>query len=249
MYRNEGATATLAVEPGDRGFRLEPDKTPRPAGSRMGAREPRPETRRLIAQLARETSVNARAKCINALTRLEAKEGLPAVENALDDEHAAVRLAAVRGIYRLAGRKGAGLLVRMLHDVSEDVRRRAATCLGWLDHKPAEVALLPLLADGSAFVRGAAVDALANIHSSRAVPEITELLNDPVESVRRRADLALQIVTGGRMAETFPEKERLSTDAQATGAANRAEGRPQWPPRPRPFGQAGAPTLVHRLVA
>ncbi len=162
MYMNEGATATLAVESEDRGFRSEPDR------SRMEAREPRPKTRRLLTQLARETSVNARAECVNALTRLEAKEGLPAVVDALDDEHAAVRLAAVRGVYRLAGREGAGLLIRMLHDASEDVRHRAATCLGWIGHKPAEADLLPLLADSSAFVRRAAVNALESTGSSRA---------------------------------------------------------------------------------
>ena len=307
MYTNEGATATLAVESGDRGFRFGPDK------NRMGAWKPRPcivrsfrqgrvdevemsappgvapkdvaatafdgvfdgrifagalsglansdadtralaakamgcvrhelSGRALVAQLARETSAGARAECINALTKLEAKEGLPAVENALDDEHAAVRLAAVRGTYRLAGREGASLLVRMLHDPSEDVRRRAATCLGWLDYKPAEVDLLSLLADPQAFVRGAAVDALANLGSSRAVPKITELLTDPVESVRRRAHLALQSIirttamrndargyrrtdTGGRMAETFPKSDAcLPTHRAAPGPSGRQASR------------------------
>ncbi len=318
MYMNEGATATLAVESGDRGFRLKPDK------KRMETRAPRPcvvrsergpdlpgrvdevevsappevtpddvaaaafdgvdssiftgalsglmssdaaaralaakamscirhelSGRALVAQLARETSAGVRAECINALTRLEAKDGLPAVENALDDEHAAVRLAAVRGTYRLAGREGAGLLVRMLHDACEDVRRRAATCLGWLEHKPAAVDLLPLLADPHAFVRGAAVDALANLGSSRAVPGITELLKDPAESVRKRAHLALQTIiritairtdtrryqrtlTSGRISETFPEERGPSTDAPCSA---------------RPFWHAGAPALVHRFVA
>ncbi len=151
---------------------------------------------------------------------------MPAIENALDDEHACVRLAAVRGTYRLAGRESAGFLMRMLRDASEDVRRRAATCLGWIEHKAAAAYLLPLLADGSAFVRGAAVDALANLRSSRAVPGIIELLNDPVESVRRRADQALEIIAGRRMAGTLSEDKCLSADARA-----------------------GAPTLVHRLVA
>jgi hypothetical protein len=327
MYTNEGATATLAVESGDRGFpypddfRLEPNKSGMGAGPRRGVArsfrkhglpsrvdparvdeaemsappEVTPEEaakaaydsavdkkiftgalaglmsgdadtralaakamscirhklsgRALVAQLARETSVSARAECINALTKLEAKEGLPAVVDALDDEHAAVRLAAVRGTYRLAGREGAGLLVRMLHDASEDVRRRAATCLGWLDHKPAAVDLLSLLADPHAFVRGAAVDALANIGSSRAVPGITELLEDPVESVRRRSYLALQFITGGRMAETFHDEGRLSTDAQATGTGLGLGGKAAASPRSRPFGQAGAPALVHGFAA
>ncbi len=258
MYTNEAATATLAVESGDRGFRFGPDKSgmeawkPRPcivrsfrpgrvdevemsaplgvtpkdvaatafdgafdrrifagalsglmssdaatralAAKAMGCIRHELSGRALVAQLASERSAGARAECINALIKLEAKEGLPAVKDALDDKHAAVRLAAVRAVYRLAGREGSGLLVRMLHDASEDVRRRAATCLGWLEYKPAEVDLLPLLTDPHAFVRGAAVDALANLGASRAVPGITELLEDPAESVRRRAHLALQTI-------------------------------------------------------
>ncbi len=289
MYANEGATATLASESGDRGFRFGPDKSrmeawkPRPcvvrsfrpgrvdevemsappgvtpkdvaatafdgafdgrifagalsglmsgdaaartlAAKAMGCIRHELSGRALVAQLARETSAGARAECINALTKLEAREGLPAVKDALDDEHAAVRLAAVRGTYRLAGREGADLLVRMLHDASEDVRRRAATCLGWLVHKPAEVDLLSLLDDPHAFVRGAAVDALANLGSSRAVPGITELLTDPVESVRRRAGLALQIIAGGRMAETSPEEVRPPTTRCTTRPTPAGSGR------------------------
>lgn len=326
MYVNEGATATLAVDSGDSGFRsasiksetriresrrytlemypgarifeapdlqvrvdevamsARPEVTPEDiaaaafgsavnrklfAGALSGLRSDDADSRALaaktmgcirhelsckalVAQLAREASVGVRAECVNALTKLEDKEGLPAVENALDDAKAAVRLAAVRGVYRLAGREGVDLLVRMLHDASEDVRRRAATCLGWLGHKPAAAKLLPLLADPHAFVRGATVDALGNLGSSRAVHEISELLNDPAESVRKRAHLALQTIvktTTTRnaarrserthsdlpgMAKTSSEEKRQSTDAPHSRASS---------------DHSGAPVLVGCLVA
>ncbi len=56
----------------------------------------------------------------------------------------------------------------MLHDASEDVRRRAAACLGWIGHKPAEADLLTVLVDSSALVRRAALNALESTGSSRA---------------------------------------------------------------------------------
>jgi HEAT repeat protein len=207
--------------------------------------------RALVAQLARDTSVSVRAECVNALTKLEAKECLFAIERALDDSKAAVRLAAVRGVYRLAGEEGIDQLVRMLDDVNEDVRRRAATCLGWLGHKPVAAKLMPLLSDTHAFVRGAAVDALGNLGSSNAVSEIHELLSDPVESVRKRAHLALQTVikmtatrNDSKQNETSNAGEQDSeTDSVMVCLSSDA------PSCVRPSRQVAPATLVRNMVA
>ncbi len=205
----------------------------------------------LVARLARETSVGVRAECVNALTKLEAKEGLQAVESALDDSKAAVRLAAVRGVYRLAGQESIDLLVGMLSDANEDVRRRAATCLGWLGHKPAAADLLPLLSDAHAFVRGATVDALGNLGSSRAVPEISELLSDPVESVQKRAHLALQTIIKTTATRSDARRDRMAHAGEQLAETFTEEARPpaDAPCSARLFGQASAPTPVHRSVA
>ncbi len=112
--------------------------------------------RALVAQFGQETSAEVRRECIYALTALETRAGLSAIEEALKDEAAPVRLAAVRATYRLAGLEGAPVLVRMLQDEDESVRRRAATCLGWLGHKPLASDLLSCLADNSAAVSRAA---------------------------------------------------------------------------------------------
>jgi hypothetical protein len=171
--------------------------------------------RALCARLARDTSADVRKECVKALTALGMEEGLPAVERALSDASPAVRLAAVRSVYSLAKRvpsggagRGAASLVRLLSDKHEDVRRRAAACLGWLGQEHLAAHLLPLLRDESAFVRRTALDALGNLESRRAVPEVIELLNDPETSVRKRAFEALNTITGRQLAEAFPEDEQ-----------------------------------------
>jgi len=79
----------------------------------------------LTAHYHREPHGRVRQKCINALTALDMKEGLPAALHALDDKAAVVRLAAVRAVYQLAGTEAASLLTRMRSDPNEDVRRRS----------------------------------------------------------------------------------------------------------------------------
>lgn len=86
----------------------------------------------ILAHVAHETCAEVRKECINALTALKMKEGLAAVEQALADPAASVRLAAVWGVYRLAGVEGVAALTRMFRDENESVRRRAAACVGWL---------------------------------------------------------------------------------------------------------------------
>ena len=92
-------------------------------------------------------------------------------------------------------------------DADEDVRRRAAACLGWLGQEHLAVELRPLLRGKSASVRLAALEALANLKSSAMVDDVIGLLDDPEESVQRRAFQVLQTVTGKRMGGVFPEDE------------------------------------------
>ena len=167
----------------------------------------------LAAQVAHEPSPQVRQECIKALTTLEMRQGLPAVERALTDPASSVRLTAVRGLYRLAGAKGALALAGMLSDGNEEVRRRAATCIGWQGGEEDVAALSPLLTDRSVSVRHAAIEAMANLRSLRPVPALIECLSDPEDSIQRVALAALEAITGKKMSESFPadaeSRERL----------------------------------------
>ena len=161
----------------------------------------------LVTQMSCESSALVRQECIKALGTLEMGEALPTVERALVDEAGSVRLAAVWGLYHLAGTKSAPALLRMFTDKNEEVRRRAATCIGWLGNEELAVKLLPLLDDNSISVRRAAVETMGNLRSRQVVSSLIEQLNDPVESIRKVVFISLEKITGKKMSKSLPKDE------------------------------------------
>lgn len=162
----------------------------------------------LVTQLARETSPQVRQECVKALTKQEVNEGLRAVKRALSDQAASVRLAAVWGLYRLAGAESASGLVRMLSDEDEEVQRRSATCIGWLRQEELAVELLPLLSNRSACVRRAAIEAMGKLGSRRVISALIEHLNDPEKSIRKVILETLKRITGKKMSGPLPREEK-----------------------------------------
>ena len=162
----------------------------------------------LVTQLARETSPQVRQECVKALTKQEVNEGLRAVKRALSDQAASVRLAAVWGLYRLAGAESASGLVRMLSDEDEEIQRRSATCIGWLRQEELAVELLPLLSNRSACVRRAAIEAMGKLRSRRVISALIEHLNDPEKSIRKVILETLKRITGKKMSGPLPRDEK-----------------------------------------
>ena len=143
--------------------------------------------RLLTTHMASEPSAKVRQKCVEAVSRLEMKEGISAIECALGDKAASVRLAAVWGLYRLAGVESIPTLIPMLSDGDVSVRRRAITCIGWVGGQIAKIGK----------------------HRPRAISALIKCLNDPAESVRNATINTLQAVTGERMPASRTSPERL----------------------------------------
>ncbi len=99
----------------------------------------------LANRLTKEPSARVRADYVGALTDLGMKKGLPAVERALTDQEACVRLAAVKGVYRLAGTESIPMLVNALSDENDSVRYRAGVLAGWLGRKDLTVKMQKLM--------------------------------------------------------------------------------------------------------
>jgi predicted nucleic acid-binding Zn-ribbon protein len=144
--------------------------------------------RLLITHMADEPSAMVRQKCIEDISKLGMKEGISAIECALDDKVAPVRLAAVWALYRLAGVESIPKLVSMLYDGDVAVRRRAITCIGWV---------------------GGQITRAGVHHRPRVISALIRCLNDPVESVRNAALNSLQSVTGKKMPAGRTSPERL----------------------------------------
>ncbi|MBN1257682.1 MAG: HEAT repeat domain-containing protein [Planctomycetes bacterium] len=158
----------------------------------------------LSSQLARDTSAQVRKECVTSLTELEMAGSLPVVTRALEDKAPSVRLAALRGVYRLAAKEGLGLILGMFNDESELVRCRAATCAGWVGEEQAVSELLSLLDDKSHIVRCAAIEALGTIGANQSVSSLIDSLEDKNDAVREKAFVALGTITETYLGKNIP---------------------------------------------
>ncbi len=77
------------------------------------------------------TKQGGKAKDLRILGPISEAAGILAGKGALQDSSASVRLAAVWGLYHLAGQESINGLLSMVLDEDEEVRRRAVTCIGW----------------------------------------------------------------------------------------------------------------------
>ncbi len=115
---------------------------------------------------------------------------LPVLFEALGDENAMTRRAAVWGLGETRDRAAAPALVAALEDPDALVRREAAFALGWVRDEATVERLLDKLRDGNYRVRKAAVEAL-NWFGPVAVPRLLAALRDQDPEVRRLAVEAL----------------------------------------------------------
>ncbi|MFL6208055.1 MAG: HEAT repeat domain-containing protein [Pyrinomonadaceae bacterium] len=115
-----------------------------------------------------------------ALTRLGAMhrpEAARAAVPRLQDPEIIIRVTAAHAILSLPADEAAALLLPLLNDRKEFVRREAAYALGETRSRTAVDSLLTALArDKEAGVRGAAAVALGQIGDARAVTALTEAL-------------------------------------------------------------------------
>ena len=140
----------------------------------------------LITHMKHEPSAYVRQECIKALTTFEMKEGGSVIERALADKAASVRLAAVWGLYHLAGPESIPALTRMLSDDDEGVRRRAVTCIGWAGRQAGKA---------------------GNHHSKKVISALIQCLNDPDKSIIKATLDALGAVAGKKKGEPVLEDQ------------------------------------------
>jgi len=148
------------------------------------------------------------SEVINSLINIGDLRAIPLFKAKINDPTYRVRIGCLRGLYKLAGDSEAmPFLIDALRDVHPEVRRTAATFIGWKDYADAVPALVQCLRDDDEKVRKAAASSLANIKDESAVLPLIKLLGDSDIEVREKALDATKMITG----------EDISFDVHASG--------------------------------
>lgn len=136
------------------------------------AREIERERARLIS-----SEVEERRDAVTRLGAMARPDASRAAIPGLTDAAPIVRATAARAVLSLPSDEAARLIVPLLRDKQEFVRREAAYALGLARSRVGVEDLIPLVArDKEAGVRGAAAVALGQIGDARAVPALSTAL-------------------------------------------------------------------------
>jgi len=148
------------------------------------------------------------SEVINSLINIGDARAIPLFKTKINDPKYRVRIGCLRGLYKLAGDSEAmPFLIEALRDTHPEVRRTAATFIGWKDYSDALPALVQCLRDDDEKVRKAAASSLANIKDESSVLPLIKLLGDSDIEVREKALDAIRMITG----------EDISFDIHASG--------------------------------
>jgi HEAT repeat protein len=140
---------------------------------------PTPLQRRIEIERARLSSSDTeeRRDAVQRLGAMARPESSRAASVALRDASAVVRATAARAVLSLGSTDAATLLMPLLRDKDEFVRREVAFALGSTRSRTATQALaVALVGDKEPSVRGAAAVALGQIADPSAVPVLSETL-------------------------------------------------------------------------
>lgn len=164
----------------------------------------------ILIEAAKFDNPDLTSEIINSLITIGDLRAIPLFkEKAADPKHR-VRIGCLRGLYKLAGDEEAmPVLTEALRDGHQEVRRTAATFIGWKDYAKAVPALIQCLRDEDARVRKAAVSAVANIKDESSVLALIKVLGDKDIEIREKAFEAIRVISG----------EEITFDVHASGKA------------------------------
>src|SRR5438128_4411681 len=129
----------------------------------------------LQRQRLRSSDIEKRRDALMKLSLMKRPEASRAAASALNDQEPVVRVTAAHAIVSLPSDEAAALLIPLLKDKLEFVRREATHALGQTTSRSAVAPLTDLLAnDKEASVRTAAAIALGQIKDDSAVPTLVQ---------------------------------------------------------------------------
>ncbi len=148
----------------------------------------------VLAEVLEDRNNNVVTAALNALALLgsDACEPLFGRFASSPDHH--LRLASLRGLAKVETESAGRSILNALGDENAQVRKGAATYLGWRRERAAVRGLMQTLHDENEQVRAAAAGALGLIRDERAVLSLIRSIGDPELGVREAAKNALESV-------------------------------------------------------
>lgn len=167
-----------------------------------------PDVEELCQLLLNHSSASVRADCARALGYIKRSAAVPALVNALEDEHWSVRRSAVDALGHIADPRACTPLVKMLSDKELEIQRHAATAFQQLK-TPAAVPILiaklnftnPNNCGDVHDMNREVLKALTHQADRRALVSVSKMLDYPFIPVARYAADALGAIVGQEFKE------------------------------------------------
>jgi HEAT repeat protein len=175
----------------------------------------------VLLEAVKFDNVYLTAEIINSLTNIGDARTLSLCKEAVKSPNHRARISSLRGLYKMgADEEIASYLIDALNDEHAEVRRTAATFLGWKDIADSVPGLIQTLQDKDESVRKSAVTALANIKDSSSVLPLMRSLADESLDIRRKSLEALRTITG--------EDISFNADLQGRGLTAAVNALKEW---------------------
>jgi len=156
----------------------------------------------VLIEIAKENDPYLVTETLNSLINLGDKLAIPTFKQKIDDDHYRVRIASLRGLYKLLDNEDdlKSILIKAIRDDHPEVRKSAVTFIGWKDYSEAVPSLVQTLSDEDERVKKSAISALANIRDRASVMPMIKLLTDSNLEIREKALSAIQMIVGEEIA-------------------------------------------------
>jgi len=163
----------------------------------------------VLTEIVKFEDPHLTSEIINALIDIGDSRAVPLFKEKVTEPHYRVRVACLRGLYKLAedDEDAIQLLTNALRDEHPDVRRSGVTFIGWKDNVDAVPALVQCLRDEDEKVKKAALSALATIREKSAVVPLIRALKDKDPDLKKKVLDAIKMITG----------EEITFDLEASG--------------------------------
>ena len=176
----------------------------------------------ILLEASKSINSDLVSEIVNSLISLGDLRALSLFRERASDPGYRVRIGCLRGLYKLSDPEDdIPVLTEALRDEHPEVRRTAATFLGWKDSVEAAPPLTQCLRDEDRRVRKAVVSALAHLKDESSVLPLIRVLEDEDVEIRKKTLQTIQTISGN-------DDLSFDVDADAPALAAAANQMRDW---------------------